>query len=58
MTPDAVTGDRLGRSGESSTKLKIIRYQLVVGAASFVPQAHLTLDEPFIPLVRRQIVVA
>jgi len=50
--------DRLGRSGESSTKLKIIRYQLVVGAASFVPQAHLTLDEPFIPLVRRQIVVA
>ena len=37
--------DRLGRSGESFTKFKIIRYQLVVGAASFVLQAHLTLDE-------------
>lgn len=36
----------------------MIRYQLVAGAASFVPQPHLTLDEPFISLVRRQIVVA
>jgi hypothetical protein len=50
MTVDAVTGDRLGRSGESSTKLKIIRYQLVAGAASFVRQPHRTLDEPIISL--------
>jgi hypothetical protein len=58
MTFDAVTGDRLGRSGESSTKLKIIRYQLVAAPRASFPKPHLTLEESFISLVRRQNVVA